>query len=766
MKRIITTLIFITILCFASLSGITVAHAQSSGLLEGQVVDAVTREALVGAGVLILGTSTGTTSDAAGQFAIRGLAPGIYRVQVSYIGYQAKVQSDIIISPGKQVELQIELEPSAEVLSEVVVQPSYFSDNSVSPVSTQSLTNEEIRRAPGGNEDVVRAIAVLPGVVQTSAGRNDLIVRGGAPSENLYVVDGHKVPNINHFGTQGATGGPLSFINLDFVRDITFSTGGFNAQYGDRLSSLLELKIEDGRTDRVGGKATISASQFGADLEGPLGRKGSFILSARRSYLDFIFRSAGFGFVPEYWDFLGKATYHLDSNNKISFLNIGALDRVKFFNDTEDQRFDNSRVLGNSQDQYFSGVSWERLLKNAVLRTSLTRTLTDYRYEQADSLLNPVFSSDSREGETALGSDLIVRLSPQTNLTVGTEAKTADLDGSMLLRNFESSFGDSLVVPNTDWNQRATKSAAYLQLEHKISRTLTATLGGRWDYFDRIEKQHVFSPRAGLTYDITDKTIVSVSGGVYYQAPSYVWLTTNSSNRQLEFIRANQLVFGVERLLRSDTRIRLETYVKQYRNYPASLTRPYLVLANTGAGFGGADDGFSAFGFDDLVSRGRGVARGVELLLQKRLSELRCYGIVSATYGKTEFKGVDGVPRPGLYDQRFIFNLTGGYQPTAKWEFSAKFRIGTGTPYTPYDSAGQQSAESYNTKRLPVFHSADLRMDRRWHYSSWTLVTYLDLQNIYSHENVQGYRWNEREQKVEASKSIGILPTIGISAEF
>ncbi|MBU1920235.1 TonB-dependent receptor, partial [bacterium] len=681
------------------------AAAQTgSGLLQGQVIDALTKEALSGASLVVLGAATGTSSDADGRFIIGDLEPDVYRLQATYIGYKPEVKTDIIISPGKQVELLIEMEQSAEELSEVVIQPSYFSSNSVSAVSTQSLTNEEIRRAPGGNEDVVRAIAVLPGVVQTSAGRNDLIVRGGAPSENLYIVDGHKVPNINHFGTQGATGGPLSFVNLDFVRDITFSTGGFGVQYGDRLSSLLELEIEDGRTDRVGGKATISASQFGADLEGPLGARGSFILSARRSYLDFIFRSAGFGFVPEYWDFLGKATYNIDQRNKISFLNIGALDRVRFFNDTEEQRFDNSRILGNSQDQYFSGISWQHLLKGAVLRTSLTRTFTDYKFGQSDSLQNPIFKSDSREGETGLSSDLIVRVTPQTALTMGAELKTADLDGTMLLRDFESSFGDSLIIPNANWDQRATKSAAFFQLDHKFSRKLTGTLGGRWDYFDRIDKKSAFSPRGSLSYDITDKTIVSLSGGVYHQAPSYVWLTTNGKNRQLEFIRANQLVFGVERLLRSDTRIRLESYVKQYRHYPASLTRPYLVLANTGAGFGGSEEGFSSFGFDDLVSEGRGLSRGIELLLQKRLSDLCCYGIVSATYGKTEFKGVDGVKRPGLYDQRFIFNLSGGYQPSIKWEFSAKFRIGTGTPYTPYDSQGGQSVETYNTERLPLFH--------------------------------------------------------------
>lgn len=742
------------------------APSSSTGIVQGQVLDESTREPLIGANVLVIGTLVGATTDFKGHFQILNLAPGIYRLQATTVGYKPFIRTDVVVAPGKQVEVVIALEVTAVELGEVTIQPSYFKIDKSTLGSSQSFSNEEIRRAPGGNEDVVRAIAVLPGVVQTSAGRNDLVVRGGAPSENLYIVDGHAIPNINHFGTQGATGGPLSFVNLDFVRDVTFSNGGFSVLYGDRLSSLMELQIEEGRRDRLGGKATISASQFGANIEGPLLGKGSYIFSVRRSYLDFIFRRAGFGFVPEYWDFLGKATVNLDQYNKVSFLNIGALDRVRFFNRTPDQRFENSRILGNSQNQYFSGVSWQHLLSGGVLRTSLTRTFVDYNFEQADSLLKPFFQSQSREAETGISSNLILRLAPQTDLFMGVEGKTVQLDGMLSVRSFASSFGDSLAIPGTNWNQHATKSAAYVQFVQRLSPKLTLNAGCRLDYFDRIDNKLALSPRGNLSYDLTRSTRISFAGGVYQQAPSYIWLTSNGRNKQLEFVRAEQGVIGLERLLRNDTRVRLEGYVKRYRDYPASITRPYLVLANTGAGFGGSSDGFSSFGFDDLISAGTGLARGVELLFQKRLSDICCFGIASVTYGRTDFKGLDGVTRPGLYDQRFILNLSGGYQPSIKWEISGKFRLGTGTPFTPYGPNGSQSVESYNKRRLPLFHSADVRVDRRWNLSSWTLIAYMDLQNVYNHKNVQGYIWNEREQALEANTGIGILPTIGISAEF
>jgi hypothetical protein len=735
------------------------------GSIRGHVLDAVTQEPLIGAAVVVLDTRYGTSADAEGHFEIKNLPAGTYRVQSSFLGHVPLLKTDVIVAAGKQTELMLAMQPSAVDIAEVIVRPSYFETSTNTPVSVQTFSNEEIRRAPGGLEDVVRAVSVLPGVVQASPGRNDLIVRGGAPSENLYVVDGLEVPNINHFGTQGAGGGPLSYINLDFVRDVTFSTGGFGVQYGDKLSSVMNIDLNEGRTDRIGGKATLSASQFGANADGPLGETGSFLFSARRSYLDFIFKAAGFGFVPEYWDFLGKTTHRLGARDQLSVLAIGTLNDVRFFNETADQRFDNSQVLGSSQDQYYTNISWRHLFKGGFLTTALGRTYTSYDYLQSDSLLAPIFNSRSQEGQTSLRSDAVLLPDRDTELSFGVQARSARLDGSITLQPTETDLGDSLSVARA-WDAMGFKGGAYASVSRNLSSRLRFTLGGRFDYFDRIDESTAFAPRFAAAFRLTGKTTLNLSGGRYYQTPSYVWLMANGDNRRLNFLRADQLVFGVEHLLRPDTKARIETYYKIYRDYPASLVRPYLVLANTGAGFGGSQEGFASFGFDPLVSEGKGQSRGVEFLLQKRLSEIRCYGILSFSYTKTDFKGLDGINRPGLYDQRVIFNLSGGYKPNEKWEFSAKFRLGTGTPYTPLRSDGTRDAAAYNGERLPTFHSLDVRADRHWNFNRWNLVTYVDVQNVYNRPVVQGYRWNEREQKIETEKGIGILPTIGISAEF
>lgn len=746
-----------------------ILHAKESndgfGTLRGKVHDSVTKEPLVGVTISLIGTRYGTASDLNGNFIIRNIPSGSYLMKVSSVGYTPRVIPDVIIGTGSEAQFDIAMELAPIDAAEVVVEADYFQKLNDALVSVQSLSYEEIRRSPGGQEDVIRAISVLPGVVQVSAGRNDLIVRGGAASENLYVVENVEIPNINHFGTQGSAGGPLSFINLDFVRDVTFSTGGFGVRYGDKLSSVLNIELKDGRTDRFGSKATISATQFGLNSEGPLGQSGSYLFSVRRSYLDWIFKAAGFGFVPEYWDLLGKATYNLDQSNQVSFLTIGALDKVRFFNDTEDKRFSNSRILGNSQNQYISAISWRHLFTKGFATISLGRSYVDYDFLQTDSLLQPIFQSASHEGETSLRADAVLLPDNNFEISFGAQGKIIRTRGN--LNSMTNPYFPSGTSFESAWEKTGVKASVYAQVSRTFFDHLIVNLGGRMDYFNLLDRTVAIAPRASVTYQVAPATSLNFSAGIYTQTPSMIWLTSNSDNARLTHIHVQQMIVGIEHLLRTDTKLRVEGYWKNYLDYPANVNRPYLVMSNTGAGFGGAEEGFASFGFEPLISEGSGVSRGIELLVQKRLSEIPCYGIVSLSYNQTDFVALDGVKRPGSYDQRLILNLSGGYKLSDAWEFGTKFRIGTGTPYTPFLSNGTPDYARFNSERLPVFHSLDLRVDRRWNFSSWNLITYIDIQNVYNRTNVQSYRWDFRNQKVESgSNTIGILPTIGISAEL
>lgn len=742
-------------------------ESAETGVLSGLVTNGMTQEPLPLATVVLVGTALGASTDADGRFTVRGIPVGTYEVRVSLVGFAPLVITDVVIRTGRPTDVVVRLEEGTIGLEGVDVTARYFRTSPDAPVSLQRLSAEEIRRSPGGFEDVLRAIAILPGVAQASPGRNDLVVRGGAPSENLFVIDNIEIANINHFGTQGASGGPLSFINLDFVDETAFTTGGFGVRYGDRMSSVLTIDLKDGRTDRWGGKGTISATQFGLNLEGPAGSAGSVIFSARRSYLDLIFRAAGFGFVPEYWDFLGRATYSLDRSNRLTALGIAAINDVQFFNDDADQRFDNSRVLGTDQRQAVGGLTWQHLFGKGFLTSTVSRTSVRYNGVQRDSLLRPVFTNISREEETALRSDLVLQVGRQMEVSAGAQVRMLSFTADLALPAYVSSFGDTIGFAQRGVAADGVKSAAYAQLTRHFGSSLHLTAGGRLDHFDLLRRKFVAAPRFSASYRFTERTALSASAGRYYQSPSSIWLAANEGNRSLSPARADQYVLGLEHLLRADLKARVEVYRKEYRDYPASLDRPYLVLANTGGGFGGSDENFASYGTDDLVSAGRGRAEGVELFLQKKLSEVPVYGIASITVGRAVFAALDGVERAGAFDQRVILTLSGGYRFDERWEASGKFRFATGAPYTPFRDDGTQDASLYNSERVKSAHSLDLRIDRRWNFARWNLIVYLDIQNVYNNKFSGAVRWNAREGRVESDESaIGILPSIGVSAEF
>jgi hypothetical protein len=754
-------IIFITIILLSSAS---VFAQGGTNNIYGKVIDKLTRQPLPGANVLVINTNFGASTDLNGKFEINNILFGEYQLKASIIGYRSITKTNIMVMSGFTSEVIFEMEEEAINLEDVVVRSNYFETSKLDLVSTKSFDNEEIRRSPGGFEDVIRALSILPGVAQADAGRNDLVVRGGAPSENLYLVDGYKVQNINHFGTQGATGGPLSYINLDFVNSTKFSTGGFTVNNGDKLSSALSIDLRSGRKDRIGGKATISATQFGLNVEGPVSNNSQFIFSARRSYLDFIFKAADFSFVPEYWDFLGKADYEIDKDNSLSILFISAIDNINYFNDTEDQRYDNSRIIGSEQLQYLAGMKFRHLIDNGFINLSLSRNFVDYDTRQRDSLLVPLYLNRSKEIENIFNAELTYKLSSSADITLGGDAKLIDFSADILLPDYKTTFGDSLPSTVIDTNTTYYKGGLFLNLNSAILDRFITNIGIRGDYFNATNKKIYFSPRLSLSYLLSDITRINFSTGIYYQSPSYLWLVGDIRNTELKNLRVNQFILGFDHNIDDDALIKLEGFYKDYMDYPVSKERTYLTMANTGAGFG--DENYESFGLEPLIPEGKGKSRGVEFSIQKKLSDTPYYGISSLTYSIAEFSALDGIERIGSYDQTWIVSISGGYKISTEWETSFKFRYSTGRPYTPYNLNGSQNIVDYNSLRFPASNSLDLRVDKLWFFSGWSLITYIDIQNIYNRKNISGVRQDVRTQKPEFNESIGILPSIGISAVF
>lgn len=743
-----------------------------NGLVTGSVVDATTGAAIFGAQVALESTDRRAVTDERGRFTLPAVPPGIWRIQVRAIGYRPAIIPDIAVGSGKPATVSVRLEPAPNDLVAFEVRATYFTPGVDGSTSTQSLGSEAIRRAPGVQEDVVRAVALLPGVGVTQPGRNDLVVRGGAPFENLFLVDGIEVPNINHFGTQGSTGGPLSLINVDAVEQASFSAGGFAAKYGDRTASVTSIALREGNRESFGGEFTLSATGGFAVAEGPLGDRGSLYISARRSYLDLLFKAAGFGFVPAYSDLQVKAVQDLSARDRLSFLLIGADGTVTFFNDDADKRYENSRVAAPTQRQYFSGLTWRRLVPRGLFTMTLGRTWTDFRTIQNDSLNPPstIFRAFSTEGEQSLRADLSLQATPALELGLGAVARYAsDLRFDLLVPGaLRTDAGGTPRPLALDTGFTAFRSALYGQAAYQLTPRLRTTLGVRGDHYAFLDGAARLSPRLGARYALSARTTLTASLGRYWQAPSYIWLVGDPSNANLRPFRADQGVLGVEFLARPDLKVQFETYAKSYADYPRRLYRPEAVLSPSGF-----DDVTSdiPFGLEPLAAVATGRAVGAELFVQKQLSDIPLFGIASVSVSRTTFDGADGRTRPGSFDTRAIANAVLGWRPNARWELSGKFRVASGLPTTPFVTTGpragtQDFAQWNEGERLAVFHGLDLRVDRRWSLARTQLIAYLDIQNVYGRQNVSGVRWDQRAGVVERNTSIGLLPSIGFSVEF
>ncbi|MCC7052426.1 MAG: TonB-dependent receptor [Gemmatimonadaceae bacterium] len=754
----------------ASAAPLLVLQAQDAGrtgLIDGRVRAAQTQQPVASATITVGGTTLSVATGEDGRFRLRAPA-GVVRLEVRAIGFAPIVRSDVVVSAGKPTTLVIELQPRVVQLATVEVAPSYFEPARATPVSTQRFSAEEVRRTPGVQEDVVRAVSVLPGVGVTTAGRNDLVVRGGAPFENLFVVDNVEVPNVNHFGTQGSTGGPVSLIPIEFVQDAALSAGGFGVRYGDRTSSVTTITLREGNRARRATTLNLSATGLGAIAEGPLPHDGSLLVSARRSYLDFVFNAAGFPFIPSYTDVTLKLVQRPSARDEVSLLVIGARDRIRFSNATADDRYDNSTVLGSSQDQYVAGLTWKRLLPRGVLLTTLGRTYSRFDAAQRDSSDPPqlIFGARSTEGESSLRSDLTLQLNARTELTAGAIVKYASaLDYDITLPGALRRDAAGVARPlRVDTSFTAWRQAAYAQASVEVNDRLRLTLGARADHYGFLAATRV-APRAALAWSVGGSSTLTLVGGRYYQAPQPTWLVGDPANvDRLQPLRADQVVAGWQRLLRPDVKVQVEGYVKSYADYPGRVFRPRAVLQPSGY-----DDVTNdiPYGLEPLVAGATGQVRGVEVLLQKRLSEVPVYGLVSASYNRTRFTGLDGIESIGAFDSPMVFNALLGWRPNPRWEYSGRIRSAAGLPTTPFTAGGTLDFTRYNAgERLPVFFALDLRIDRRFSFRRSQLVTYIDVQNATARKNVSQVAWDARLRAPKANESIGVLPSIGINWEF
>lgn len=759
--------------------------AQNNGIITGEIIDGETKSPLPGANIVIVETSLGTVTNNSGIFEFKNLYPQTYRLKISFVGYETKFITDVIVKNGKPANLEIELIQTFIETENVVVTSGYFIEQLKPLPSVVNLSREEIRRFPGGFEDVVRTVATLPGVaINNAGGRNDLIVRGGGPSENLYVVNNIEIPNINHFGTQGNSSGSLSFINLDLVNEVSFSTGGFGVKYGDKMSSVLDLKLTKGRTDSFGGKALISATQFGLNLEGPFSKNGSLLFSARKSYLDWIFKAAGQAFIPVYTDFNFLVNYDFSSKDKLFVLGLVALDKVDRDLENEENRIKNERLMDNTQTQIITGVNYRRIFDNGYLDVTANGNFYKFDFSQADRNSVKYFESDAKENEFGFKTNLFLSLAKNLKLNTGVNLKINKIENKTTFADsIYNSSGIKIPLSSTGIpkytlaDKSISKYSLYLEGEFRFLKKIDLVVGLRSDIYEELNESFYLSPRIGLKYNLDKNNSLKINYGHYYQALSPVWLV-NDFNKNLSAPKNEMIIVGWDYLLNEDMYFKIEGYHKKYSNLPTgNITgvTDHIVITNTGSQYGGRQDDFQSFGYNTLVSTGTGKSFGAEITLQKKYSDTPYYGQITLSFGKSEVVANNGKTYYNEFDQRFIFNFSGGYKLNDKWEISGKFRYFTGVPFTPIYMPElnpikpgyiKNTPEEYLSDRLEAGHHLDLRVDRYFNFDTWTLVVFLDIQNIYNYKVPIKPNYDFYDKKIDKSNSIGLLPSIGISAEF
>ena len=792
MKRLLTLLLFFNILFFP-------LHAQPMHQIKGTVIDRNSRQPLEFINVMVIGLNKGGVTDAEGHFTIEQVPPGIYRLQASAIGYKTVTTPEYILST-RDLHIQIEMEENQTELEGVTVTASPFRRDIESPVSLRIIGLQEIEKSPGANRDISRIVQSYPGVAFSPIGyRNDLIVRGGSPSENRFYLDGVEIPNINHFSTQGASGGPVGILNADLIREVNFYTGAFPTDKGNALSSVLDFKLRDGDMERNSLKATLGASEVSLASNGHLGKKTSYLVSVRQSYLQFLFDMLGLPFLPTFTDAQFKLKTRFDARNELTVLGLGGIDKMKLNTKADDE--DNEYILS-----YLPKIQQETFTLGAVYR------------HYAGAHVQSVVASHSylnnrntkyQQNDESDPDHLMLRLR-------STEQNTQlRLENSSSFRNWKVTVGTSLdysQYSNTTFQKVYTDRAqtfdyhTYLGIMRwglfgtinytSIDERFTASLGLRADannYSAAMKDlSDQLSPRLSLSYQLTEHWSLSGNAGLYYQLPPYTALGFKNNNGlyankyALRYMQVSQGSIGLNWRKGDTFEVSVEGFYKDYDKIPLSVADG-IPLTCKGNDYG-------VIGNELLTSTAQGRSYGAELLL-KWLVAKKLNLASSFTLFKSEYRtDKESEYIASAWDNRFIFNLRGTYNLPRHWSVGMKVSCIGGAPYTPYDADKSSLVTAwnaqgkpyydytrYNEERLPAFTQVDIRIDKTFYLKRCMLGFYIDLQNIAGSKLKQAdvlmstgviknpdapiaeQRYVMKSLKQESGT---LLPTLGITFEY
>lgn len=760
--------------------------------VRGKVIDKNSRKPVAYANVTVTGLpGKGASTDSLGVFRIEQVPPGIYRFEATCIGYVTTSSPEYIVSASTPF-IEIEMEEDANLLTAVVVTPSPFRRSIESPVSMRVIGLQEIEKSPGANRDVSRIVRAYPGVSFSPVGyRNDLIVRGGSPSENRFYMDGIEIPNINHFATQGASGGPVSIVNADLVREITFYTGAFPANRSGALSSVLDFRLRDGNPDKQTFKATLGASEVSLSGSGHFNDRTTYLFSVRQSYLQLLFKALGLPFLPNFIDGQFKIKTRLTEHDELTVLALTGIDKMKLNTDEkgEDAEYLLSYLPTIHQETFTVGAVYRHYAGKHTQSVTLSHNYLNnrnlkYRNNDNSSEDNLTLRLRSVEQKTT------ALFENRTRLGQWTLKEGAELTNSGYTNNTDSPFSLYKTSLNIiGWG--AFFSSDYSTRDNRF--TLSAGIRVDGNNYNRGMKQlwKQLSPRLSASYKLSEQWILNGSAGLYHQLPPYTALGYKNNNgtylnKALKYMRVMESSIGADWHLHDRIMISAESFFKRYNRIPLSL-QDNIPLACKGNDYG-------VVGNEPLASTADGRAYGLETMFRWQVSG-RFNLVSSFTLYKSEYRNHSGDDYiPSAWDNRFILNMSGTYNLPKRWSIGGKVSYIGGAPYTPYDEDKSSLVQAwdakgqpyydyslYNTGRLPDFAQLDVRVDKSFYFRRCMVGLYLDLQNVTGSklkqpdvimstgviENPAAPTSEQRyKMKYLKQESGTLLPTLGVTVEF
>jgi outer membrane receptor for ferrienterochelin and colicin len=748
------------------LLSVNLVKSQKTGTLSGIIVDKTSQKSVSNVSIQILNSTKGTISDSLGKFSISQLLSGAYTIQFKAIGYLTVTKYNVPVTSGNENNILVELEEDAKILNAVTVSSTGRTRTAraatlETPLSVQRLTTEEIKTNPGGNFDISRVIQALPGVggtAGTAGFRNDIIIRGGAPNENVYYIDGIEIPVINHFSTQGSAGGPAGILNVSFIEEVKLSSSAFDARFNNTLSSVFEFKQKRGNSSHLQGNIRLSGTELATTLEGPLSKNGqtTFLASARRSYLQLLFKAIDLPIRPNFWDFQYKITHQFNKKTTLSLLGVGAIDEFEFAapkKATPEKLY----VLNNNpsieQWNYTVGATIKHLIKNGYLNLAISRNAFNNQLEKFENNLG------ANKGEQTLNvnsTEIENKLRYDVNQTFGSWKVSHGIDVQQVSQTtsnnqiIQSAIKDNLgnitvpaVVRNYSGDISLVKFGGFIQAGKRFWNNKTGISAGiRADAnnftTNGMNVLNTLSPRISLSQVLSDKWTFNASIGTYYKIVPYTILGYRNNNNELvnkdaDYTKSTHYVAGFEYLPNQATRFTFETFFKQYNQVPISV-RNGISLSNQGGDF-------NVLGNEAVITNGKGRTMGFEFFAQQKLTK-RFYSVLSYTYFKSEYTNANAEYTPSSWDNRHLLSLVWGYKFNRNWEVGIKLRFQGGVPYTPYDlitsrtnyltlGSGTLDYSKINTDRLNNFNAGDIRIDKKWYYKKTTLDLFLDISNFY-----------------------------------